>query len=180
MGHSPLPESPCRVGQGWAGSLPSPLPSFPLLWASPRPGSRHWQHQGRAQLGQDHVSWRESFSSISLPPSAFLGLPFSLHSLPPPPHPTFLPLSKPPPLHFHSLYFREKAKFQAAEAGMSGSHTHVSMCGCSLLVSWRRKHMASACFLPPSGPIHLAEEGQTHRARRPPGMRVKCQSWEDL
>lgn len=114
------PYRACRVGQGWAGSLPSPLPSFPLLWASPLPGSWHWQHQARASLGQDHVSWRESFPSTSLPPYAFLDLPFSLHS--PPLHTTPPPScpSGPPPLSF--FFLQRKSQVSNPEAGMAGSH----------------------------------------------------------
>lgn len=99
----------------------------------------------------------------------FLSIPSPPHTTPPPSCP-----SGPPPLSFFS--FREQAKFPAPEAGMSGSHTH----GCSLLVSWRKKHTASPSIFPSLWAIHLVEEGQTHTARRSPGMRVKCQSWKDL
>ena len=70
IGHPPL---------GCPGSLPFPFPSFPLLWglpsawqlvlAAPREGP-FWLPT-HSWLGQDLLSWGQSFSSPSLPISFF-------------------------------------------------------------------------------------------------------------
>lgn len=129
-GSQPPPqEPPGGVGQGCPGSLPFPFPSFPLLWGLPSawqlvlaaPRERPFWLPTHSWLGQDLLSWGQSFSSPSLP-NSFLDLPFSLHSVPhPPPHlltthyfPTFIllfqkkkqsltlpKLDRLPPTHFH-------------------------------------------------------------------------------
>lgn len=129
-GSQPLPESPLRGLKSWArlawkpsipfAQFPSPLGLLPGSWS--------WQHQGRGQAGcplraqpsQDF--WGEGGSFSPTTPPSCLDRPALLSAFSSPFH--FPPLCPSPPPLSHSFYFRENPKLKAAEAGMSGTHTH--------------------------------------------------------